>query len=331
MDKNKFKQDKNLEQEYINACRDNNLEKVKDILHGEYFKLYPKKQHFLNEGLVTACRTGFDVMCYLLSSPELPLKADIHENADRPLRLAFIQKDLKYVEYLCCSPELAEHSHYIKSHDEIPFLKACAEGTVEMVEFLLTSSKLKENVPIHIEDEYDNTGIFEACRNNRLDIVKYLLTSPDLKEKATITNKCATWAASKGYIDVVRYLCFSPDIEKRIDINEIGDSCLRSACERNNLNMFKFLIEECHLKMNSVRDWSASAFEYAAGRADRELFDYILYNIQYEPTKEEIEKVKNYSNHRGISVEESLEKRELLRNLEKDLVTNENKVKKPKI
>ena len=331
MNKNKFKQDKIIEQEYIDACRDNNLWKVKEILHGNYFKLYPNQQHFLDEGLATACRTGFDVMCYLLSSPELPLKADIHENADRPLRLALSQKNLKYVEYLCCSPELNEHAHYIKSHNEIPFLKACAEGTVEMVQFLLTSPKLKENVSIHMKDEYGNTGIFEACRNNKLDIAKYLLTSPDLKEKATITNKCATWAASKGYIEVVRYLCFSPDLKTKIDINEIGDSCLRSACESNDLKMLKFLVEECHLKMNSIRDWSSSAFEYAAGRGDNELFNYILYNMNYEPTKEEIQKVKYYSNSRGMSVEESLEKRELLRNLQKDLATNENKVKKPKI
>jgi hypothetical protein len=331
MKKKNFIRKPQIEQDFINACEQDDIEKVKEILHGDYFKSFPNQQLFLNEGLCTAVRSGFEVMRYLLTSPDLPVRADINENADRPLRLAFYQKELKYVEYLCSSPELTKHAKYIKSGNEVPFLQACERGTVEMVQFLLTSPKLKKHVPLDITNNSNNTGLFEACRSGRLDIVKYLLTSPELPVKPQLNSFCVTWAVARGHVELVRYLCFSTELERVIDISSISDICLQAACEHDQYEMMKVLVEECKLTMTDKRDWSASAFEHAASRASNQLFNYILYEMNYEPTEKELNKVKNYWGPRKISVEDSLEKRELFRNLNKNLISNKEVKKKPKI
>jgi hypothetical protein len=93
----------------------------------------------------------------------------------------------------------------------------------------------------------------------------------------------------------------------------------------------KLLVEECKLTMTDKRNWSGSAFEHAASRASHNLFNYILYEMNYEPTEKELNKVRDYWGPRKISVEDSLKKREVFRSLNENLLINKEVKKKPKI
>lgn len=338
------KQVENVIAQYKKVCETDDVVKLKNLIQGEDFKIFNEPQSVVNDFLCKAIDAGaFEVMRYLLTSPEMLVKPDIHDKGEKPLFRSFVQKDLKFVEYLCSSPELTDHSNYVQftvagESVSYPFLTACAEGTVDLVRFFLTSPKLKMHVPIEIANmrlSQPETGLYKACQNGRLSIVKYLLTSPDLPEKAKLTKSCVSRACSRGYVDVLRFLCFSPDIKDKVDVREMADSLFQFACQQNNFEMLQFLVEECKLKLTASRDFSSSAFEYAALRADNKMFNYILYDMDYEPTEEEIEKTRLYKNSRGISVKESLEKRQVFRNLQKDLTQDltpeQSAPKKPKI
>ena len=94
------------------------------------------------------------------------------------------------------------------------FIDACAQGHLEVVEFLLTSAELKEHADVHAKDDL---GFRVACRSGRLEVVKYLLTSTELKEHVDIhaeNDWGFIWACYEGRLEVVKCLIIDMNIDK---------------------------------------------------------------------------------------------------------------------
>ena len=326
-----------LEDKYLNDCEDDNLEGVKLFLNHEYFNARDKRyqQFALDEGLCRSTSKGMNVMRYLLTSPDLPLHADIHENADRPLRLAIKRGTFEQVEYLCSSPELKDHAIIKGNGNESAFIEACSEGTIECVRFLLTSSKLKIKADIKEIDNQKRDGLFHAISGLNLPVIKYLLTSHELKEKSDI-SLCAKegifFAASKGGLEVIEYLCFSPELKTHVDIEEIKEQLALKAVEFSQLKILKWLMSlDNPPKLTNKNNLKSSIFERACSRENLEILNFIIYDCRYKVTSKEKETVKNYNCPDPSGYLAIVEKRDLFFRLTreiKDVINTKNKKNK---
>lgn len=326
-----------IEDDYIKACRANDLSVVKTILAGDYFREFKNKQFFLDEGLASSTYQGIDVMHYLLTSIDLPLNANIHENEDRPLRLAIKRGTFEQVEFLCSSPLLKEHANINGTWESCnAFLSACAEGTLECVKFLLTSPKIKNPANLHYHDKHNYNGLFEACRHGKLDIARYLLTSPDLPHKLDIhtqDDSCIGWACSHGYLDVIDFLCFSPEIEKHIDFEKHKERLLFNAVSHSQLDVLKFLKDKSKTPFSLTQTSynGSTVFTEACGRKNIDVINFLLYDLNYQVTTEEKITVVSYRSPTDLNYVEMVEKRYLYLKMNNNIPFKINKLKAIKI
>ena len=108
------------------------------------------------------------------------------------------------------------------SQDELnqAFINACNDGKLEIVEYLLTSSKLNQHININVKN---GAGFCLACREGHLEIVKYLLTSPDLKEHADIhieKNFGFKMAYKYSHFDIIKFLILEMNMAKTVHIED---------------------------------------------------------------------------------------------------------------
>lgn len=94
-----------LNEQFVNACKDNDLDKVKDLLSNPIVDI-----HYLEDsGLLQACKEGhYQIVEYLLSSPDLKEHSDIHAQSDYALILACEKGDFDILDFLLNSPKLKE-------------------------------------------------------------------------------------------------------------------------------------------------------------------------------------------------------------------------------
>jgi hypothetical protein len=91
-----------------------------------------------------------------------------------------------------------------------------------------------------------------ACLDGHLDKVRYLLTSPNLKEHARVShNKYQGFleACERGHFEIVRYLIQAPELATHITSDNLKDG-LKSACFYKNLDIVKYLILDCDIAFN---------------------------------------------------------------------------------
>ncbi len=154
----------------------------------------------LNDQFLNACKDGsLDKVKYLLTSPDLKYHANIHsyddyydpeiENSPTPQDEGLINAcfcgHLDIVKYLLTSSELSEHVD-INTGTGSPLVNACYKGHLDVVKYLLTSDDLNERA----DTNYNKSLIIHAYQgylgSNNLEVMKYLLTSPELEKRADI-------------------------------------------------------------------------------------------------------------------------------------------------
>jgi ankyrin repeat protein len=148
----------------------------------------------------------------------------------------------------------------------------------------------------NLPEEVLNDIFLGACYQGNLELAKFVLTYPSLKNHANIhanDDLSLNHACSEGHLEIVKYLLSSSDLKEHIDIHSDNDIAFRVACSCEQLEVIKYFI-----------------------------FDY---NIN------ETKHIKNYLKRKpNEKVENMFKIREVNKNLEKDLSTNqknENKIK----
>ena len=103
-------------------------------LKEKYKKL---NQEELNEGFIWACKNDdLEIVKYLLTSPELTEHADIHARNDFGFIGACRKGQLDFVKYLLASDELTEHAD-IHAENDLGFRSTCYQGHLEVVKYLI--------------------------------------------------------------------------------------------------------------------------------------------------------------------------------------------------
>ena len=134
---------------------------INQELKEKYKKLNQKE---LNEQFIDACAQGqLKVVKYLLTSPELKEHADIHDKDDEGFIWACYQGHLEVVKYLLTSPELNEHADIHAENDE-GFICACAQGYLEVIKYLIIDMNIdkKNYIETYLNENKDNKYVQQA-------------------------------------------------------------------------------------------------------------------------------------------------------------------------
>jgi ankyrin repeat protein len=105
-----------LNEQFINACKDNDLAKVKELLSNPTVDI-----HYLEDsGLLQACKEGhYQIVEYLLSSSDLREHSDIHAQDDYALILACEGEHVEVIDLLLNSPKLKEHINLFDNFEAV--------------------------------------------------------------------------------------------------------------------------------------------------------------------------------------------------------------------
>lgn len=170
------------------------------------------------------------------------------------------------------------------------FINSCESGSLETVQYLLTSSELIENgfllANIHANND---RGFKWACTKNHLEVVKYLLTSPDLKVHSNLHSEnewSLRYASNPGYLELVQYLLESRDLTQNgilfADISANNYECLINAAGSGKLEVVQYLLTKKGKKAN-VHAQENRALIRACNNNQIEVVKYLLETPQYYP------------------------------------------------
>lgn len=206
---------------------------------------------------------------------------------------------------------------------------ACKAGNLELVRYLLTSSDLVHHADV---DALGGGAITNAIQYGHFDILKYLMTSKELKKNATQGFPDALiMACCTGNLEIVRYLLTSPDLKKKANIHAKNDGALLFACWAEQLHIIDYLLFSPELKEHiDIHAHDEKVFRTACKdrRNKPSTLRHLIFNVEIDrtPAIEELLKKPAYK-----TIKQMFKKRELNKNLNKNLPVNPGDKKVNKI
>jgi hypothetical protein len=163
-----------LNEYFIDACRQGDLEEVKRI-NAKFKPAIKSNNKFI--------RIAQNIMDKFKSNQ---LYIDVHYYDDRCLRYACDKGQIEVVKYLLTSDELVEKSN-INVENDYPFTVACMRGDFELVKYLCSSPELKKHSNINSNNQHGN-GILIAYEDNHMDIVRVLVFDMNINKTKCIED-----------------------------------------------------------------------------------------------------------------------------------------------
>lgn len=140
----------------------------------------------LNQTYIQACEQGdLELIKFVLTSKELKKHADPYLLNDSCLSIACKNNYIEIVQYFLTTNEL-ERIFNIHADNEKPLLTACSYGNNDIVQYLLTSKELKEHATLN---KNNNKILIAVCKSENINLLDYLLTSSDLVSHLIIDKK----------------------------------------------------------------------------------------------------------------------------------------------
>lgn len=137
--------------------------------------------------LTWACVHGnLPLVQYLLTSPELKIRANIHNNNDEALLLACYHEHLDIVRYLLTSPELKEHAN-INADDDNIVVEVCRTDNIEVLQYILTSPEISKHANMN-NKKRQNEAILEIVYHNHQKGFEYLLLDYQLHIEQSVKD-----------------------------------------------------------------------------------------------------------------------------------------------
>lgn len=177
---------KNINNEFIEACKQGNLDKVKFLLlvGDERGKadIHARVEKDVLNYMVKDSQGNFHTPPqFELELMKGPFDTGVHD--------ACKNGHLKIVDFLLTSKELNEHAN-IRAYNDGLLGVAVKEKHYDIAKYLLLSNKLKMKANINGCYAY---ALSKAISNRDWDFAKWLLTAPELEERANISGKDNHW------------------------------------------------------------------------------------------------------------------------------------------
>ena len=134
---------------------------INQELKEKYKKL---NQEELNNQFINACQNDdLDIVQFLLTSPGLKEHADIHARSDLGCVWACYEGCLEIIKYLLTSPELKKHAD-IHAENDVGFIWACYESRLEVIKYLIIDMNIDKTTYIetYLNENKDNKTVKQA-------------------------------------------------------------------------------------------------------------------------------------------------------------------------
>ena len=229
--------------ELLDACDNNNIEKVKLLLeHGADIN---KANNDGYTSLHYAClENNIKMVKLLLDNGVTKETINKANNAgSTPLHYACLENNIKMVKLLLANGVTKETINKANNRGYTPLHYACLKNNIEMVTLLLANDVTKET--INKANTYGRTLLHYAYGYNNIEMVKLLLANGVTKDTINKANNRGFTlfyiACFRNNIKMVKCLLANgADINKA---NTYGRTPLYIACSNDNIEMVKWLLE----------------------------------------------------------------------------------------
>jgi ankyrin repeat protein len=229
-----------LENLYIDAARDGNLDRLIELLNMGANELTWNKDcwtalHFASSG------GHLDVVQYLIEQRQL-------------------------------------HAHGIEQSDTTPLHLACREGHLEVVKYL--SSIEECQFGIEDKNTYGLTALLAACIHHRIEVVKYLIHQWHVNINAIDNRGFTALhyaSQNSGDLELVQYLTNKCHLDVEIQ-DYYGETALHKAISDGNMLIVQYLIEEYHADIAVTNNNGENVLDLAY--ESKEPNSFVIYFLQ---------------------------------------------------
>ncbi len=255
------KQQEKLNQDFLIACADGNLDKIENFFINKEFNTLPEFSYRNYACLKIPCQTeDIQTVEFLLESKKIPQNVPLTA-IDTQLFKAIGRRG--YIQLIIYFLNKIEDRADYQDLVNYSFRSACETGQLETIKFLLNSKELKTNAQINSvsNDKQDSfSGLTKACQQNHLEVVKYLLESTELTTNANIKERnyvCFQVACRRGHTNIVRYfLNESPLNEHQKFAELIENGFFLNARGKNSEELLNFFIFEHKIQLTQkIKDF----------------------------------------------------------------------------
>ena len=186
--------------------------------------------------------------------------------SDNPVYLSAMDGHVKLLELLC-------HTDFdFKQSIDRPLIVACKEGSTEIVNLLVNSSK-EFGIDLNARNDNGGTGFTWACRQGHTEIVNLMINSSkefgiDLNARNDCGETGFMWACNRGRTEIVK-LMINSSKEFGIDLNARkgnGDTGFMWACDYGHTEIVKLMIissKDFGINLNARDDDGFTGFMWA--------------------------------------------------------------------
>ncbi len=157
------------------------------------------------------------------------------------------------------------------------FLISCAySDNISMIDFI----KDKYKINVNCTNDSDNCLIITCSNDPKIEIIKFLINEYKININYLNNKKINCLMKACYYsnnVEIIKYLIVCSK-ECLNQINIYGDNCLifASRSKRNNLEVIKFLIEDCKMDASQTRNENVNSLMIACNRKNIECIKYFI-------------------------------------------------------
>lgn len=238
-----------LNKELVNACRNGDLELVKDLIESDKLHIHPdyfNSTHY-DSGvssllLEMTMNEDLDIIKYLLTSTPLKDNQELEKYLNLILRMSCWNDKFDAVKFVLTSPELSKHAE-INTYDGDALKYACKMNNLHIVDYLFNSPDLKEKAVIP-------PTLWFYIGSDNLNLTKYLLDYVPDKDFSRALDFIFIYACGNGSLETVKFVLNSAELKEHADIYSNDNDGFRRALRDNHQDILHHLIFDCNIEQH---------------------------------------------------------------------------------
>ncbi|XP_046563927.1 uncharacterized protein LOC124272766 [Haliotis rubra] len=249
------------------ACFGGNVDICKYLLSKDIVGIESRGQ-YNRTPLMIAASKGHREMFDFLVSKGCDLSV-VDGNRNNILHVACVGGNVDICKYLLSKDIVGIESR--GQYNMTPVMMAANNGHRELFDFLVS-----KGCDLSVVDGNRNNILHVACVGGNVDICKYLLSKDivGIESRGQYNMTPVMMAANNGHRELFDFL-----VSKGCDLSVVdgdGDNILHVACVGGNVDIFRYLLSNDIVRIESRGQYNWTPVMVAASKGHRELFDFLV-------------------------------------------------------